>query len=122
MYHIDANTKVIGAGAFGKVFLTHQKKYSDFQVAIKVLNKIKLQDSLEAIEDEIDILTNLDHPNIVKYYEKYKDEESIYIVMEYISGGELFNKISSADNQVLTEDVAKKYMFKLFSACNHMHS
>jgi serine/threonine protein kinase len=64
------------------------------QVAIKVLNKNKLKDHLEAIKEEVSILTKLDHPNIVKYYETYIDEKYIYLVMEYINGGELFEKIS----------------------------
>jgi calcium-dependent protein kinase len=58
------------------------------------LNKNKLKDHLEAIKEEVSILTKLDHPNIVKYYETYIDEKYIYLVMEYINGGELFEKIS----------------------------
>jgi len=42
----------------------------------------------------VNILTKLDHPNIVKYYETYIDEKYIYLVMEYIGGGELFEKIA----------------------------
>jgi serine/threonine protein kinase len=58
------------------------------------LNKNKLKDHLDAIKEEVSILTKLDHPNIVKYYETYIDEKYIYLVMEYINGGELFEKIS----------------------------
>ena len=58
------------------------------------MNKSKLGNHLEAIFDEIDILQKLDHPNIVRYYETYIDEKYIYIVMEYIGGGELFDKIT----------------------------
>jgi serine/threonine protein kinase len=112
----------LGSGAFGKVFLTHNKHHTDHWVAIKVLNKTKLKDHLEAIEEEVGILTRLDHPNIVKYYETYVDEKYIYLVMEYIGGGELFDKIASMKNQVFTEDIAAEYMKKLFSALNHMHS
>ena len=42
---------------------------------------------LGKIQEEVDILTKLDHPNIVKYYETYIDEKYIYLVMEYIGGG-----------------------------------
>ena len=112
----------MGSGSFGKVFLTHNKHNSDHKVAIKVLNKKKLNDQLEAIMQEVDILTNLDHPNIVKYYETYIDEKYIYLVMEYIGGGELFDKIASMENQVFSEEMAAEYMTKLFGALNHMHS
>ena len=59
-------------------------------MAIKVMNKAKLKDHLEAIQEEVDILTKLDHPNIVRYYETYIDEKYIYLVMEYVSGISLF--------------------------------
>jgi serine/threonine protein kinase len=93
-YTIDETTEVLGSGSFGKVFLTHNKLNKDHFVAIKVLNLVKLEDSLEAIEEECKILANLDHPNIVKYYETYLDKKYMYIVMEYIGGGELFELIS----------------------------
>ena len=93
-YQIDNNTVILGSGAFGKVFKTFNKHNQDHLVAIKVMNKAKLKDHLEAIQEEVDILTKLDHPNIVKYYETYIDERYIYLVMEYIGGGELFQKIA----------------------------
>lgn len=77
------------------MFLTHNKHNTSHQVAIKVLNKSKLKDHLDAIEEEVKILTKLDHPNIVKYYETYVDDKYIYLVMEYIGGGELFEKIAT---------------------------
>lgn len=86
------------------------------------MNKAKLKDHLEAIQEEVDILTKLDHPNIVKYYETYIDEKYIYLVMEYIGGGELFQKIAEQENQVFNEKDAAMYLRKLLSACNHMHS
>ena len=84
----------MGSGAFGKVFKTFNKHNKNHHVAIKVLNKAKLQNHLTAIQEEIEILTKLDHPNIVRYYETYIDEKYIYLVMEYIAGGELFEKIT----------------------------
>jgi calcium-dependent protein kinase len=66
-----------------------------FKVAIKVLNKAKLKDHLSSIKSEVKILTELDHPNIVKYFETYDDTKYIYLVMEYCNGGELFDKIAS---------------------------
>jgi len=93
-YNIDSQTKVLGHGAFGKVFLTYNKHNKDLKVAIKVMNKSKLKDHIDAIFEEVSILTKLDHPNICKYFETYIDEKYIYLVMEYIDGGELFDKIA----------------------------
>lgn len=86
---------MLGAGAFGKVFLSENIANPTFKVAIKVLNKLKLGDHVDAIKDEVAILTKLDHPNIVKYYETYIDTKYMYLVMEYCPGGELFDKIAS---------------------------
>lgn len=97
-YQIDAHTHVLGSGAFGKVFRTFNKHNKEHIVAIKVMNQAKLADHIEAIREEIDILTKLDHPNIVRYYETYIDEKYIYLVMEYIGGGELFDKITQMEN------------------------
>ena len=113
---------MLGSGAFGKVFLTFNKHNQEHQVAIKVMNKKKLKDHLDAIKEEVAILTKLDHPNIVRYFETYIDEKYIYLVMEYIDGGELFEKIAKQENQVFGEEMAAKYMQKLFSALAHMHA
>ena len=94
-YKITNDTKILGAGSFGKVFLSENISDPNFKVAIKVLNKAKLKDNLAAIKEEVRILTKLDHPNIVKYYETYDDIKYMYLVMEYCSGGELFDKIAA---------------------------
>ena len=85
-YDIDKNTKILGVGAFGKVFATHNKHETNFQVAIKVLNKHDLKDNIDCIIEEVGILNRLDHPNIVKYFETYDDKKYMYLVMEYIKG------------------------------------
>jgi len=93
-YIIDNNTKVLGKGAFGKVFMTTNKQDVSLKVAIKVMDKIKLQDSLYLIMEEVSILNTLDHPNIVKYFETYDDKRYIYLVMEYIDGEQLLDRIA----------------------------
>jgi len=90
--------------------------------AVKIMNLKKLEEHLDSIREEIAILNKLDHPNVVKYYETYIDKKFIYLVMEYIDGGELFEKIAKQENQVFSEDMAARYMKKLFSALNHMHA
>lgn len=72
--------------------------------------------------EEVAILNTLDHPNIVKYYETYDDNKYIYLVMEYISGVQLFTKITNTANQAFSEAQAAKYMRSLFMAINHCHA
>lgn len=72
--------------------------------------------------EEVGILNQLDHPNIVKYYETYDDQKYIYLVMEYISGYQLFELITAQKNQTFTEETAARYMKSLFMAINHCHA
>ena len=83
-YVINNKTKVLGVGAFGRVFMTTNAHDHNFKVAIKVLDKHKLAENIECIMEEVEILNKLDHPNIVKYFETYNDTKYIYLVMEYI--------------------------------------
>ena len=96
-------------------------------MAIKVLEKRKLKDitgreNVEKVLEEVAILHQLDHPNIVKYLETYKDQKYMYLVMEHIGGRELFAKITEQKNFHLSEEMAKGYLKKLLGACHHMHS
>ena len=72
--------------------------------------------------EEVAILHSLDHPNIVKYYETYNDQKYIYLVMEYITGMPLFEKITKQENQTFGEHQAARYMRGLFQAINHCHA
>lgn len=68
----------------------HEK---DTFVAIKVMDKRKYEYDLDMIRSEVDVLSRLDHPNIVKYLETYNDKHYIYLVQEYIEGKQLFQHI-----------------------------
>ena len=76
------------------------------------------------IREEITILNILDHPNIIKYFESYEDRYYMYIVMEYCSGGELFDYIESIfkKKRKFTETEAKEIMEVLVRSINHCHS
>lgn len=68
---------------------------------------------------EMNILKNLDHPNIVRLYELYQDQKCYYLITEYCSGGELFDKIKSLTH--FTERMAAEYMKQLLSAIFYCH-
>ena len=121
-YVINSKTQVIGTGAFGKVYKTYRKKDKTSSVAIKVLDKVALQNSLEQIMREVQILNSVDHPNIVKYFETYDDKTNLFLVMEYIQGVELFEAITHANKKRFEEGKAKEYMRELFLAISHLHS
>ena len=84
----------MGNGAYGEV---RKCKNARTQVvrAVKILKMDKLDDhELQRFQKEIEILKRLDHPNIIKLYEFYKDEKRYYLVTELCSGGELFDELT----------------------------
>ena len=88
--------------------------------AVKIMRKNKIQKSdWTRLRYEIDILKNLDHPNILRLYETIEDNNSIYLVTEICEGGELFDEIL-ARNRFEEKDAAP-IMKQLLSAINYCH-
>lgn len=117
----DINMKVLGSGSYGKVFLAEDKKDSS-KIAIKVIKKSGMsEDDLLGLKREVAIMTQVDHPNIVKYYETYDDKKYIYLCMELCSGGELFQRVVDT-NQPMSEKEVSIQMAKLLRALQHCHS
>ncbi|KAI5969309.1 FAP1 [Candida margitis] len=114
----------LGEGEFGKVKLGWRKdgKYPS-QVAIKLVKRstiVKDSDSEVKIHREINSLKLLNHPNIVNLVEVMKSGKYVGIVLEYASGGELFDYI--LQHKYLKEPVAKKIFAQLVSGVDYMHS
>ena len=92
--------KDLGEGGFGKVFLA-KEKVSNRLVAIKQLkntDKLKQEDIIH----EIEIVSKFENPNIVSYYHHFSQDEQLFLVMEYCSGGSLREKMKG-NNLVVTE-------------------
>ena len=85
--------RVLGTGAFGEVRMCVHRE-SGAQRAVKVLRKSHMDDDEKRmLFNEINILKEIDHPNIIKMYEFYEDEKRYYLVTEICKGGELFDEI-----------------------------
>ncbi|KAJ1402173.1 Serine/threonine-protein kinase, active site [Sesbania bispinosa] len=112
--------RFLGQGNFAKVYHARNLKTGQ-SVAIKVLNKemIMRVGLKEQIKREISVMRLMKHPNIVQLYEVMASKTKIYFAMEYVKGGELFNKVSRGR---LGEDVARKYFQQLIEAVDHCHS
>lgn len=111
----------LGHGSFGSVFKVHHKKTGQFR-AMKVIRResINFQDDDRKFLKEIEILIKADHPNIIKIFEYYIDKVNYYIVMEYVSGGELYDTITSWDD---FDEVKAVYIMKqILSAVAYLHS
>lgn len=72
------------------------------------------------LKRELDIMSCLDHPNIVKLYESYEDEKYVHLIMDYCSGGDVSERI--IDNGVYSEAEASNLMEKLLCAVEYLHS
>lgn len=90
------------------------------EAAVKVLRKKQIaHKELELIINEISIIKELDHPNILKVYEAYEDKEWLYIVTELIIGGELFDEISKRHK--FTEVDAAIIIKQILEAVTYWH-
>jgi serine/threonine protein kinase len=118
-YHFQ---KVINHGAFGQVKLYSDRIFSGTEYAIKCITKKRLKpNKIYQIKNEIEILSNLDHPNIVTYFCTVEDSKNYYILMEYLSGKNL-EKIFREDYNKITFNDIKFILYQIFSALSYIHS
>ncbi|TKY60042.1 CBL-interacting serine/threonine-protein kinase 12 [Spatholobus suberectus] len=112
--------KLLGHGTFAKVHHARNIKTGE-GVAIKIINKDKILKGglMSHIKREISVLRRVRHPNIVQLFEVMATKTKIYFVMEYVRGGELFNKVAKGR---LKEEVARKYFQQLISAVEFCHA
>ena len=109
----------LGAGAFGVVSKWINKR-NNYIRAVKMVNKSKLsKESLIEIAKEIDIIRDLDHPNIVRIFEGYEDQKYLYIVTEFVTGGELLSELIR--RKKFTEDDWAWVIKQVLEALNYLH-
>lgn len=112
--------KNLGIGAFGKVKLaTHA--VTEHKVAVKILNKAKIKQlgMEEKVQREINILHLCTHPHIIRLYEVIDTPTDIFLVNEYVSGGELFDYIVSKGR--LSSDEARNFFHQIVSGVEYCH-
>jgi 5'-AMP-activated protein kinase catalytic alpha subunit len=113
--------KTIGTGTFSTVKLGVHR-ITQKKVAVKILdkNKIESKDDLERIIREMQILTEMDHQNVIKIFKIYEEEDNFSIIMEYCEGGELFNYI--VKKQRLSEDETCFFFYQIINGIEYIHS
>lgn len=111
----------IGTGSFGKVYKVLHLK-TGMERALKVISKsfIKFQDDEKMFLKEIELLSQLDHPNIIKVFEYFCENNNYYVVQELCKGGELYEQIYHIES--FTEKSAAIIMKQLLSATYYLHS
>ena len=83
--------KELGYGRYGVVRLVQKRSYEHKRFALKSINKKVLVEG--QLENEFEIMKGVDHPNIIKLYEMYADDNHYHLVTEFCGGGELFEHI-----------------------------
>jgi len=111
--------KTIGKGNFAKVKLAKHIPTGK-EVAIKIIDKTQLNaGSLQKLFREVRIMKTLDHPNIVKLYQVIETEKTLYLVMEYASGGEVFDYLVLHGR--MKEKEARAKFRQIVSAVQYCH-
>ncbi|XP_077232836.1 putative serine/threonine protein kinase IREH1 isoform X2 [Tasmannia lanceolata] len=113
--------KPISRGAFGRVFLAKKRTTGDL-FAIKVLKKADMirKNAVESILAERDILISVRNPFVVRFFYSFTCQENLYLVMEYLNGGDLYSLLRNLG--CLDEDVARIYIAEVVLALEYLHS
>uniref|UniRef100_A0A665U0T2 MAP/microtubule affinity-regulating kinase 3 n=1 Tax=Echeneis naucrates TaxID=173247 RepID=A0A665U0T2_ECHNA len=111
--------KTIGKGNFAKVKLARHT-LTGREVAIKIIDKTQLNPtSLQKLFREVSVMKLLNHPNIVKLFEVIETEKTLYLVMEYASGGEVFDYLVAHGR--MKEKEARAKFRQIVSAVEYCH-
>ncbi|XP_069576511.1 ribosomal protein S6 kinase alpha-1 isoform X2 [Brachyistius frenatus] len=115
--------KVLGQGSFGKVFLVRKVTPPDDNqlYAMKVLKKatLKVRDRVRT-KMERDILADVNHPFVVKLHYAFQTEGKLYLILDFLRGGDLFTRLSK--EVMFTEEDVKFYLAELALGLDHLHS
>eukprot|EP00049_Salpingoeca_infusionum_P001128 m.45464 g.45464 ORF g.45464 m.45464 type:complete len:510 (-) comp10880_c1_seq3:465-1994(-) len=112
--------ETLGKGSFGKVKKAVHSE-TKHTVAVKIINrqKVKKMDMVGKIKREIQILRLFRHPHIIKLYQVISSPNDIFMIMEYVSGGELFDYIQQKGR--LTEPEGRKFFQQIISGVDYCH-
>ncbi|KAJ6810576.1 serine/threonine-protein kinase AtPK2/AtPK19-like [Iris pallida] len=113
--------KVVGQGAFGKVFQVMKKGTSEIY-AMKVMRKDKIMEKnhAEYMKAERDILTKIDHPFVIQLRYSFQTKYRLYLVLDFVNGGHLFFQLYH--HGLFREDLARIYAAEIVSAVSHLHA
>jgi len=112
---------LLGEGKFGKVHMGYRNETGE-PVAIKVMAKSDLnRTQLKNVDREITLATmDMDHPNLVRTFDVFNDNYNVYVVMELMPGGELYNLV---DDRGHLSEVESRYIFKqILKGVRYLHN
>lgn len=112
--------KALGKGKFGRVYLAKERS-SGFICALKVLHKSELQQGgvQKQVRREIEIQSNLRHPNVLRLYGHFHDSKRIFLVLEFAGKGELYKHLRKEHR--FPEWKAAQYIAQMAAALKYLH-
>ncbi|KAK6543821.1 spindle assembly checkpoint kinase [Orbilia ellipsospora] len=112
--------RALGKGKFGRVYLAKERK-TGFLCALKVLHKSELQQGRveTQLRREVEIQSNLRHPNILRLFGHFHDNDRVFLIIEYAGQGELYKKLRKAGS--FSEPRAASYVAQMASALAYLH-
>lgn len=116
--------RIIGVGMFGRVWLV-QHKASSAVYALKAMDKKEIIDRkmTKGVTREKNVMASVEHPFISNLVSTFQDKQSLYMLMSYVQGGELFGLIYNVSKKgCLSNDAAAFYGACLVEALSHLHS
>ena len=105
---------ILGEGGFARVYLAKNLDTQEL-FAVKALKKESLNKQSrgrDSVRNEVDILQQLDHPNIMKLYEVHETSNSLYLVCEYLQGGSLVDYLLEAEKLLTSTEICEILMYK----------
>lgn len=112
--------KVLGSGTFSNVKMATDKK-SNRKVAVKIIDKTNLEVNKESLKTEVKILKSVRDPNIVDLYDVYETDTKVFLVMELLTGGELFDRIVNVYPDGYSEETASTLIKKIVQSIKYLH-
>uniref|UniRef100_A0A3Q3VZ91 non-specific serine/threonine protein kinase n=1 Tax=Mola mola TaxID=94237 RepID=A0A3Q3VZ91_MOLML len=113
--------RILGRGAFGEATLYRRAEDNSLVVWKEVdLNSLSEKERRDVM-NEINILSILEHNNIIAYFNHFLDKNSLFIELEYCNGGNLYDKINQQKGQLFSEEVVIWYLYQIASAVSHIH-
>ncbi|XP_064135882.1 myosin light chain kinase family member 4 [Loxodonta africana] len=117
-FYTVSRTEILGGGRFGRVYKCEEKA-TGLKLAIKII-KTRGTKNKDEVRNEVSVMNQLDHVNLIQLYDALESKNDMVLVMEYVDGGELFDRIID-ENCNLTELDTILFIRQICEGVRHMH-
>ncbi|QEU59283.1 Rad53 [Kluyveromyces lactis] len=116
--YYSISDSIVGQGAFATVKKAVERSTGK-TFAVKIIHKRKVMDKFDGVKRELDVLQKLNHPRIVKLKDFFEDNDNYYMLMEFVSGGDLMDFVAA--HGTVGEDAGREITRQVLEAVKYMH-